>query len=879
MAVYNGTNGNDPLTGTIADDTFFGSLGNDTIAGGGGYNELDYRQQAYAVQLGASVTAYSGAVTKSVGGIDNFSGIHRVYGSSLDDVLSGTTDRTSGLAYAFVLSGGGGNDTINGQNNHLNLVSYSDANSGMTIDLTAGTASGGGVGNDMLIDVRRVQGSNYSDVIVGSVGNDYFDATTGIDQYDGRGGFNTVSYAGLTNVTAYVTSLVAGLYGGANLVAIKPGGEQDVLTSVNQVIGTAGDDAMIGTNAAYSYYDVVFRGGAGNDTINGFNSIFNRVDYGSATSAVTVDLQAQTAIDGQGGTDRLVLVRNVAGSNFNDTLNGSDFDDIFRVGSLGQHSVDGRGGQNTIAFTGTEAVTIDLGTTVYGSGYAGSLAKVAGADFLYNMTGAIGGAGGDTILGTPTDDLLSGGPGNNLINGRGGADTYRAGSYSAQAPDMGAIIDLGDGVNGIATNAWGGTDTLQSIENAWGTQFADTITGAVSGGYSFIRGEGGNDILRAPTAGTLIFADYLDSLAAVTVRIDLGLTLDDGWLNGQDTLINIAHARGSVFADLMLGNDLSNILMAEGGNDLVYGLGGNDLVYGGDGNDTVAAGVGDDTVVGGTGDELIFGEDGNDTLYGEAGNDLIYGGTGNDTIAGGADADIIVGEDGNDLLFGEDGNDTLYGQGGLDLIYGGAGNDVITGDADNDILIGEDGNDLLFGGIGNDVLYGGAGADHLRGDEGDDVMTGDAGIDTLVGGTGNDLIFGGDDDDTLYGEDGNDQLRGDNGNDLLIAGAGNDTLAGGAGDDVLLGDTGNDVLFGEAGNDRFVFGPNTGADTIADFGQVPGNRDVIQFQPGTLGSFGAVLAASQQVGANVVIHISVVDSVTLTNVSLASLSASDFLFA
>jgi Ca2+-binding RTX toxin-like protein len=51
----------------------------------------------------------------------------------------------------------------------------------------------------------------------------------------------------------------------------------------------------------------------------------------------------------------------------------------------------------------------------------------------------------------------------------------------------------------------------------------------------------------------------------------------------------------------------------------------------------------------------------------------------------------------------------------------------------------------------------------------------------------------------------------------MDGGAGDDMLVGGTGDDRLVGGTDDDVLTGGLGDDLFVFGANTGNDTVTDF--------------------------------------------------------------
>jgi Ca2+-binding RTX toxin-like protein len=126
---------------------------------------------------------------------------------------------------------------------------------------------------------------------------------------------------------------------------------------------------------------------------------------------------------------------------------------------------------------------------------------------------------------------------------------------------------------------------------------------------------------------------------------------------------------------------------------------------------------------------------------------------------------------------------------------------------------------------------------------------------------------------TLLGT-GNRNGTGNAEDNVITGNAGNNVLAGLDGNDTLIGGAGRDTLTGGAGNDTFVFGPGFGRDTVTDF--APGS-DVLQFDSRVFADAGQVLAASVQVGADVVITCDAYNSVTLKNVALASLHAGDFL--
>ena len=115
------------------------------------------------------------------------------------------------------------------------------------------------------------------------------------------------------------------------------------------------------------------------------------------------------------------------------------------------------------------------------------------------------------------------------------------------------------------------------------------------------------------------------------------------------------------------------------------------------------------------------------------------------------------------------------------------------------------------------------------------------------------------------------------GQDYVFTGeAGNDDIWGNDGNDVLAGGGGNDFLAGGAGNDTFVFKAGFGQDTVADFTAGAASGDVIEIQDGLFADFAAVQAVSAQVGSDVVITVDASNTITLQNVTLATLNQNDF---
>ena len=409
---------------------------------------------------------------------------------------------------------------------------------------------------------------------------------------------------------------------------------------------------------------------------------------------------------------------------------------------------------------------------IFGTAGNNTLDGLAGNDAVYAL------AGNDSLIGGLGDDTLNGGLGNDRLNGGAGIDTadYSSGIVDPPGPvgpqpvigaSSGVTVNLN--VQGVAQNTGGaGLDTLVSIENVFGTNFNDILTGngadnLLSGlaGNDQLIGGGGNDTLNGGSGNDLLnggtgsdTASYSSATASVTVNLNLAGAQNTGG-GGIDTLVSIENLAGSRFNDVLLGNASNNVLAGRDGNDLLNGGAGSDTAS----YSTATAGV---TV------------------------DLDLGDTPQNT--GGAGIDRLVSIEN---LIGSSFNDTLNGTVDDNItIKGGAGNDRLTTDHTlNFILDGEDGNDKLFAGPGNGTLNGGAGDDTLS--------AGDGGF-TLNGGAGNDVLSIGSiflSDSTLSGGTGADTLEhGDGPTDSGVTvtfdyNAVSDSLAG-AGRDTIIGFTG-----------------------------------------------------------------------------------------
>jgi len=710
-------------------------------------------------------------------------------GDDGNNTITGTevADTILGLGGDDVLAGLGGDDLLDGGAG-FDIVDYGLAAAALVVDIGAGSASGG-AGNDTLVGIEGVIGSEFADTLTGDDNNNFFRGRLGDDVIDGRGGTDRAAYDQANG--AVVVSLLAGTASGAD--------GSDTLLNIENLRGSAFGDTLTGNDGANDIQardgnDTV-HGGGGNDNLLG--EVGDDTLYGDA---------GDDYLDGWVGTD---------------SLSGGAGQDILR-GGLGDDTLDG-GTQGTgqADFADYRAaagpVVVDL--------VAGTARGADGNDVLVGIEAVFGSAYDDHFTGTALLDFeyFRGGLGDDTIDGGAGFDIA---DYAATSGSV--VIDLASG----STSGADGADTLIGIEGVSGGEHADTLLGGA--GNDWLRGRGGDDFIDGRAGFDR--AIYEQATSAVTIDLVAG-TATGG--QGNDTLVSIENLRGSNFADTLSGDDGANDIEARGGNDIVHGRGGDDNLRGEAGDDQLYGGDGGDALAGGAGDDLL---DGGDQVFFDFANytGASAGVTANlATFTGGGASegtDTYVGIEGllgshfDDILSGDSGQNFLRGNRGNDLIDGGGGtaddlgpNDASLGDfvdyrdAQGAVHVdlaaggasGGDGNDILvdiehvFGSAHADTLVGDAGNNLLRGRGGDDLIDGGAGIDradyrdatgavtaslnddgsgSSSGGHGNDTflnienlqgseLYG----DTLSGNVHANWLRGLGGDDLIDGGGGIDT--------------------------------------------------------------------------------------------------------
>ncbi len=585
-----GTSGNDVIAALEGNDKVRGSKGQDTICANAGNDDVD-------------------------GG----PGIDIIGGGDGDDIVQ------SGPGDDFVVEGNGNDHSANVSG--LDGLYLTNAPGGVIVDVEAGTASG--LGQDTFSNIIWIEGSDHDDEIRGSSGDDVLLGGLGNDRVDGREGDDEIfgeagddlldGGLGASDSIRFIRS-AAGIKADLS-TGIATGEGNDTFTNIEELFGSDFDDELRGDSQdnqlhGFGGVDLLqggtgednLTGGLGDDTIDGAEGIDDTVFYVLASGPVEVDLNTDIGT-GADGTDTLIGIEHVGGSDFDDRLFGSDEDDIL-IGRAGDDIVKGRGGDLDILSGDKGNDTVDGGPgnldfLAFGFSSTGVDANLKtgrstgeGKDTFKNLE-AIGGSDHDDVLiGDKKSNWLVPEKGDDSVDGGGGYDM--AFYWFAEKA---VTVDLAKG-----EASGNGKDVLKSIEGVQGGDFDDVLRGDDKGnilwgedGNDTIDGRGGNDELDGEegddtlTGGPGDYDSINYSEAVQGVAVDLAAGTGSG--SGQDVIRGIEGVSGTPFDDELVGSDGVNYIFGSAGDDNIQAGAGDDEVDGGDDNDVGDAGDGSDTCV------------------------------------------------------------------------------------------------------------------------------------------------------------------------------------------------------------------------------------------------------------------------------------------
>ncbi len=777
------------------------AAGNNTIVGGGGQNLIGVgngNNQIYArsvVSLDIALSQQASASARHAVGdwIVAGDGNNTVIGGTGDDLI------LVGQGSNIIVCGPGQNTVYNGvigsgntyeylknvlpgdiqgsddQNNHQGFA-RGNLNQGGRINTGNATIYGGtgnsgyelsngnnylvaGVGNDTIVAGRgnnTIFGGGGNDTIWGGGGNNYIHVGAGDSLVVGQGG-NVTVIGGSGNDTMWSgdsnASWATSQTGNSSLRAG---------TGNTRMSGAGGHDTLIGGSGR----DTIFAGdgteyiqaGSGDTGIMGGAGI-NLIVLGSGRDSVSAGSGATTIVGGSGvdlifgGSGNNVLSAGDGGTETDPTQVSAGTGNTTIRGGAGINLLFGGAGTNVI-YAGdggnilrpTQVVAGSGATTIYGGLGIANLVGGAGDDVIY--------AGDGGIYGHAT--WLTGGSGNSTLVSGNGTAAFVGGTGQT-------TYLIKSGTNSIVTSS--ARDILQLDANIADVQASrvDYTDGSVvkitlNNGATLTINDGGVSQAQFADGSVATF----DQLLAPTFRVgDATYSSVNSELNWVAGVFNgfAARTAGEAQAAVLpitmsltltgdddiraIGNNVDNVLRANGGNDtLVAGTANNTLVGGGVSAEyDVIAGTGTVTKIQGStyNDKIVFvagtrfgdlsattatGANGAlvVTLQKNHGGQVIVEGNVSDNDSINGMLDEIAFDDGSTATLGlmlaaltsgptagTSAISVVLANGIQNMTLVGAANIAATGNAQNNVITANNGNDTLIAGTGNATLVGGGG--------------------------------------------------------------------------------------------------------------------------------------------------------------------------
>ncbi|MEY3572206.1 MAG: hypothetical protein RJA77_121 [Pseudomonadota bacterium] len=587
-----GTSAGETLVGSAVPDIMFGYGGNDRLEGGSGADLL--------------------------------------FGGDGNDVLVGAAgaDYLDGGVGNNNLYGGGGNDTLTGAKRGLsddfNTANYDTTSVTQGIAVVLGSQDGAtptgqvsgnsAVGVDTLLNIDMVKGTQYADTYIahsnwsgGQLGGYLGVRTTGeLNTFVPLGGDDVITGNGFTRIRYDLAATGKSLTSGVSITVDASGRGTatgtdigtDQFTGVNNFWLTSFNDRFVGGSDGENIIAV-----GGDDYVDGGAGV-DRIDYFPASSGVSVDLSKQGAqlISADQGSDTLLNIENIRGSDFNDSLSGNAQDNHL-IGRAGDDLLFGGGGNDTLeGNAGVDTARYSLARSSYEVSYD----KTSG---IFTLRALSGTEGTDTVIGveqfqfadgTQTAEALlasnpkqAGATVDEASTGTGGSEA----SYADAPATVSTTYFLAEGQENAAkgllkpglfadTDAYGlglleaGSYSFKFTAASW---FSDASFGtSVIPRLTLYNGEG--DVLRSSTTGEL---QYEVAESGTYVLFVSGSA-------SSKSQYQVSYTATESSTEVV-GTDGDDSLEGGKGNDTLYGLEGDDTLRGAGGNDVIDGGVGVDT--------------------------------------------------------------------------------------------------------------------------------------------------------------------------------------------------------------------------------------------------------------------------------------------
>ena len=515
---FSGASANAGSNGTF--NEFEGLGGDDTVIGNG-----DTRVSYFNAVAGVNVNLGTGtAVSLLAGdvagiGTDSLTSVNAARGSEFDDELRGGAgnDTLLGGAGNDFLGGAAGDDILNGGAG-IDTAAYGLAGAAVTVDLAAGTATGGG-GNDTLTGIEVVNGSAFNDVLRGDGGDNTLNGNDGNDFLIGRGGNDTLNGGNGIDIAALPgdrSEYTFGIQGTAQFVS-GPGGF-DLTTSVELLQFNGADTVADAYQLGYGMTPInltgfglagglpIFGRGVADLLTMGTNANFRLIDLGVGVDTLTLGTANASYFL------NLANVENLVGSSGNDTIGMTTSvgtSNMLVDGGFGNDTLSLSGGNNVVSVTNVETVTAFGGAnTVFFVHNDGSVGQ------SFNLGGTSDGLDRLYLQGSNSNYSLSSIVGDMTVIGDSLSDNETVSVFNIVAS---ATFDLGSGNEPLTLNS---NSTIGPASNVVFVRDVETVTAVgdksdfihILGGATTVTAGGGPDMIWAgPDADHFRFMGTGDS--------------------------------------------------------------------------------------------------------------------------------------------------------------------------------------------------------------------------------------------------------------------------------------------------------------------------------------------------------------------------------
>jgi Ca2+-binding RTX toxin-like protein len=469
-----GGSGNSTLTASGGTSiTLFGGSGNDSIASTNGTNVTmvgGTGNSTLTASGGTSITLFGGTGDDSIVSSGNVT--VSITGGSGQDTISSTND----ISGSFLAGGRIGAHLSVTHGTSVTLVGGAGND---TLTAVGGTAIGlYGLDGDNLYEITG-RAADPIDVALNDLGTFGMGIATSDGASEGR---NTISFPGVTTgITLDLSNASAGTTPApAQQQSVAPGITLSLTGLFQNVIGTPGDDAITGNDAAN-----VLQGGNGNDTLTA-------------------------------GTGPATLV---AGAG-NDVLNGSPSGTVYRFAGTGLGSATINSSSATVDDTLDFAqlggpVSIDLSSAA-----AQNVSATTGLTLTLTqplgVTGVIDTPFDDAITGNSRDDHFFVRAGNDSFMGGGGNDAY---IFSAQSRGSKTMSETATARSSLNFHAFDGPVNIDLTQSAAQAVSPSNLTLTLTNPTAFttVIGSRFNDVMQANNRGnTLVGGGGADQLSGGT---------------------------------------------------------------------------------------------------------------------------------------------------------------------------------------------------------------------------------------------------------------------------------------------------------------------------------------------------------------------------